>query len=41
LRALHRRDERRSPGDGRPQDAPAIETIVFATFYEIINLDLS
>jgi hypothetical protein len=37
LRALHGRGERRSPGIGRPQDAPATEAIVSRTFYETIN----
>jgi hypothetical protein len=33
------RGERRSPGQGRPQDAPTIETIVPLIFYEIIKFD--
>ena len=37
LRALHGRDERRSPEMGVRQDAPTIETIVLPTFYEVIN----
>jgi hypothetical protein len=41
LRALHCRGELRSPGHGRPQDAPTIETIILVTFYEIINVDLA
>jgi len=36
LRALYCRGELRSPGHGRPQDIPTIETIVQVTFYEII-----
>ena len=33
LRALRDRGERRSPGHGRPRDAPTIETIVLAVVY--------
>jgi len=31
------RGELRSPGHGRPPDAPTIKTIVLVTFYEIIS----
>jgi len=37
LRALHCGGELRSPGHGRPQDTPTIETILLVTFYEIIK----
>jgi hypothetical protein len=37
LRAWHGRGEGRSPEIGHPPDAPAIETIVLMTFYEIIT----
>jgi hypothetical protein len=32
--------ELRSPGQGRPPDAPTIETIVPMTFFEIVKFDL-
>jgi hypothetical protein len=38
LRAWHCRGERRSPNQGRPPDAPTIETIVSVTLREISNV---